>query len=479
MSPLVTFLLFGWPLMTLPLFVLLPARRAVIASLIAGWLFLPVFRFGDPGLQHYGKIAATVLAPLLGAIIFDPFQLLAFRPRLWDLPALIWCLCPIATSISNDLGFYDGLSNALDNTLLWGVPYFLGRLYFSDLAALRELALGIVIGGLIYVPLCLIEIRMSPQLHRWVYGYYQHSFLQTIKAGGYRPMVFMQHGLAVAVWMLSGAMAALYLWRSKAVPRLWSIPMGIWAGVLAVTVVLCRSGNGYALLAVGLILYATSRWLRQAWPVLIVALIPPLYTGLRYSGAVPRQAITSTAAIFYGENSVQSLEARLIQEDLFSAHASDRLLLGWGGWSRAFPTDDYGNRLTRGVQQPLGHCLVVLRPGWADLGDPDATGAASAVPLASAGAAMAGQGLGWVEHHGTAAAARVSGQPVQLHAESDSDCWRRGCQRVAVGSCVPVATSAPNCRAATEAGCDGGSCRRPAPLRFAAGQRSRSCRCRS
>lgn len=208
MSPLVTFLLFGWPLMTLPLFVLLPARRAVIASLIAGWLFLPVFRFGDPGLQHYGKIAATVLAPLLGAIIFDPFQLLAFRPRLWDLPALIWCLCPIATSISNDLGFYDGLSNALDNTLLWGVPYFLGRLYFSDLAALRELALGIVIGGLIYVPLCLIEIRMSPQLHRWVYGYYQHSFLQTIKAGGYRPMVFMQHGLAVAVWMLSGAMAA-------------------------------------------------------------------------------------------------------------------------------------------------------------------------------------------------------------------------------------------------------------------------------
>ena len=56
------------------------------------------------------------------------------------------------------------------------VAAVLARLLHFDL----RLAGGAVllIGGLIYIPFCLFEIKMSPQLHKWVYGYHQHAFDQ-------------------------------------------------------------------------------------------------------------------------------------------------------------------------------------------------------------------------------------------------------------------------------------------------------------
>ena len=38
---------------------------------------------------------------------------------------------------------------------------------------------------------------ISPQLHFMTYGFYQHEFTQVVRMGGYRPMVFLQHGIAV------------------------------------------------------------------------------------------------------------------------------------------------------------------------------------------------------------------------------------------------------------------------------------------
>ena len=99
----------------------------------------------------------------------------------------------------------------LNQTVTWGIPYFLGRIYFNDLQGLRELSVAIFIGGLIYVPFCLYEIRFSPQLHRLLYGYHQHDFSQTFRFGGYRPMVFMQHGLMVGMWMGMATLAGIWL----------------------------------------------------------------------------------------------------------------------------------------------------------------------------------------------------------------------------------------------------------------------------
>ena len=76
----------------------------------------------------------------------------------------------------NGIGVYDGASMVLTQMFTWGLPYLIGRIYFNDLESLRELAIGMFLGGLIYVPLCIIDMRMSPQLHVWVYGFRQHAF---------------------------------------------------------------------------------------------------------------------------------------------------------------------------------------------------------------------------------------------------------------------------------------------------------------
>jgi hypothetical protein len=81
---------------------------------------------------------------------------------------------------------------------MWGLPYFLGRVYLSDLRSLKELAVGMFISGLVYVPFCLFEVRMSPQLEAIVYGGRMRS---GIRLGGWRPAVFMQSGLELVMWM--------------------------------------------------------------------------------------------------------------------------------------------------------------------------------------------------------------------------------------------------------------------------------------
>ena len=162
--------LFGAIPLTLVLFALLPARCAVVTGAIAAWLFLPCTGVDLPGFPDYTKATAATAGILLGTLVFEPARLAAFRLRWFDLPMLLWSLCPFASSLSNGLGPYDGLSAALGQTIAWFLPYLVGRLYLTDVEGLRELALGMIIGGLCLVPLCLFEFKMSPCVSRMVYG---------------------------------------------------------------------------------------------------------------------------------------------------------------------------------------------------------------------------------------------------------------------------------------------------------------------
>src|SRR3954464_12693541 len=215
MGFLVPLTLFGWIPFVLLLFLLFPPRRAVIMAFLVAWLFLPMAGYKLPALPDYTKMSATVVGVLMAAVLFDTDRILSFRPKWIDIPIIIFCTSPAVSSYLNNLGLYDGAAEVVRQTITWGLAYLIGRVYFSDLEGIRELAIGLFIGGLVYVPLCLIEIRMSPQLHKIVYGYYQHAFVQTKREGGFRPMVFMQHGLMVAMWMAMTTMVGTWLWRSK------------------------------------------------------------------------------------------------------------------------------------------------------------------------------------------------------------------------------------------------------------------------
>ncbi len=90
--------------MVLVLFAVMPPRRAVIASFVGAWLFLPLVGYALPGLPDYTKMSATCYGVLLGMLLFDGARLFQFRPSWIDLPIVVWCLVPLASSISNGLG---------------------------------------------------------------------------------------------------------------------------------------------------------------------------------------------------------------------------------------------------------------------------------------------------------------------------------------------------------------------------------------
>jgi hypothetical protein len=332
-----TIALYGYIPFVLLLFALMRNRRhAVIACYVIGVQFLPMDSIKLPILE-LSKVSACSVGVMLGIFLFDFRRLLTFRPRWYDIPMLAWCICPFVTSMQNDLGAYDGASSMATQTLVWGVPYFVGRIYFTDLPALRELCIGIFIGAFAYIPFCAYEMKMSPQLHRMVYGHFQMDFSMSARLGGWRPMVFMQGGIALGMWMCVASMIGIWLWVTKSVRQLCGIPMGVLVTILFVTAVLCRALSGVLLMMVGLGVLFWVQWLRNALPLYILVFSVPIYMYVRASGVWDGQNLIDAAQHFVGEDRAQSLETRILAENRLTEKAMDPSehdpWFGFGKWS--------------------------------------------------------------------------------------------------------------------------------------------------
>jgi O-antigen ligase len=215
----------------------------------------------------------------------------------------------------------------------------------NNLLALRELAVAILFGGLIYVPLCLFEIRMSPQLHRLVYGFHPSGFDMTYRWGGYRPMVFMRHGLMLGMWMTCAAVVAVWLWRTRSVRRIMHVPMGCIAGGLVIMAVLCKSTGAILLLGVGVALLTVLRNVRVPAILYAALLCAPMYMVARASGAWSGSQAVEVAAMI-SEDRAQSLAFRLQNEDLLIKRAMEKPAFGWGGWGNWRVYDAAGQDIT-------------------------------------------------------------------------------------------------------------------------------------
>ncbi|MEA5509912.1 O-antigen ligase domain-containing protein [Crocosphaera sp. UHCC 0190] len=328
----------AWLPILLSIFTKFSSRRAVIISFLVAWLFLPQrASFALPGLPDYTRISATCYGILLATFLFDGQRFRSFKFGWLDVPMVIACICPFFSSMSNDLGAYDGLSATLNQIVSYGFPYFLGRIYFNDLSGLRQLAIGIFISGLIYVPLCLYEIKMSPQLHRIVYGYHSYGFVQAIRYGGFRPTVFMLHGLEVGMWMMSATLIGMWLWQGNVLEKVWNIPINWLVLTLIITLILIKSTGGYAYFAYGIIILFTAKWFRNSTALLMLIIGISLYLCLASSGNMTvqkAQPLLSTISNIAGPDRAGSLEFRLANEELLVKKALERPVFGWGGWGR-------------------------------------------------------------------------------------------------------------------------------------------------
>lgn len=327
----------AWSILTVASFLALPARKAVLASLVVGVLLLPIAGYPVTGLRSKLMIMSVVVG--MSAITLAPGRLLRIRPSLFDVPILVWCAWPMTASVANGLGAYEGFSAVLENFLSYGVPYLLGRAYFADLLALRDLAVAVFLGGVAYVPLCLWEIRFSPQLHRLVYGFHQHSFVQTIRFGGYRPVVFMDHGLMVAMWMTAASLAGLSLWLTGSLRAVFGVPIRWVVAALVLTAVLCKSAGALALLACGTLVVVLARRFKTALPLVVLLLASPTYLALRIAGRVAEEQVVGLARDASGAERSQSLQFRFWNEQLLLARALEKPVTGWGRWGRFLVVD--------------------------------------------------------------------------------------------------------------------------------------------
>jgi hypothetical protein len=387
MTPIVPGMLIGIIPLALVVFSLLPPRRAMLAVMIFGWLFLPqIGGWAVNGIPDYNKATAIVLAPLLGVMIFDFKRLMTFRPSWFDLPMLVWLICPVLSAVSNDVGpglggsIYGGLTMVLVQVVLWGIPYYLGRVYFRTLADLRELAMALFIAGLVYVPFCLFEVRFTPNLHKIMYGRHagdEIGFQQTMRLDWYRPTVFLQHGLAVGMLLTMSTLCGLWLWVSKAVRGLWGVPMLVIVPVMLVTALLCRSSGAILLLlgAIGMLFF--TKWTRLKVGLLAILVTAPMYMTLRTTDVWSGENLVAMMTPIFGqERAESSLGGRMANENLFTDKALMRPVFGWSGWDRFQVRDRWGKYLTTpdglwvialgqfGLVGLSALTLLLLLPGW-------------------------------------------------------------------------------------------------------------------
>jgi hypothetical protein len=343
MMQLALIALLGWVPAVILLFTMLPPRKAVIASFLGGWMFLPLLTVQLSGLPDLSKVSVTSGAVLLAVIAFDGQRILGFRPRWFDLPLLVWLIVPFISSVVNGRGPYDGASRMLAAILHWGIPYFVGRLYFTDLHAIRDLAMGFFVAGLIYMPLVIWEVRMSPQLHRQIYGFAASGMLRGSSLGipGYRPNVFIGHGLAVSMFLLMCTLCGFWLWRTKAVRALWGFPTGLWFVGLYGTTILCKVFGTILLLHIGIVALGATKWLRTSIIVAMIILAPVGYMLARVTGMFTGETLTDFAAAIEPTRA-ESLQFRLDAELNIIRNAMEKPWFGYGSdplW-RARLSDD-------------------------------------------------------------------------------------------------------------------------------------------
>ncbi len=343
------FALMVWPLVTLFFFLTKEIRKAILFSLLGGYLFLPVaVKIDLPGLPALNKYTIATLSVLF-CLKFIKNQRIGFL-SLKGIPKVLFIMLlisPFLTALTNKdpVGFlpgltmYDGLSNVFVSFVFMS-PFFLGRKFFSQQEDQLLLFKYIVLAALIYSIFILYEIRMSPQLHKMLYGFFPHSFLQQVRNGGFRAVVFMGHGLWVGFFVSISVIAAAILWRLKI--QFISLKTSFILFFLLIVLVLSKTLASliYAFaVIIALMMFSPKKQVKIA---LIMAIIVMSYPILSINKLFPHDTFLEVATTIGGAARTESLEFRFRNEKMLLEHAYEKPLFGWGGWGRNRIFNDQG-----------------------------------------------------------------------------------------------------------------------------------------
>ena len=380
-----------WPLVVAILFNRLRLPLALAWSVVAGYLLLPLQPdINLPLLPKLDKNLIPSLAALVMAILVLRRQSLPSRLRNrqetpQDVVLTGWLprnnivrlllLAMIAgafmTTVTNGdsliygprylpgLSFYDAFSAVL-TSLAWLLPFFLARKFLADPESHRILLMVLCLAGLFYTLPALYEVRMSPQLSRMIYGFFPGSWVQYLRSEGFRPLVFLAHGLRLGIFFSVAILAGLAYFRATRDSKRWLyLAAAFW--ILATLTV--SKTLGALLITLGLIPVVLAFGVRlQLLAAATLAVIVISFPILRGAGLVPVEALTSFAETISPARA-RSLSFRFENEDILLEKANQRPAFGWGGWGRARVYDkDTG----RDLSITDGRWVITIgRSGWA------------------------------------------------------------------------------------------------------------------
>ena len=372
--------LFGWPVLVAGLFRIVPPAKAIAISIVFGYLFLPTQASVDlPLLPEYDRALAASLPALLMALIMTPSRALRrqeqdpgardhVRPGWLPQQGLVrFCVIalvigPFVTVLMNgdplqygepghprfDITYlpglrpYDGAAAVL-GALMALLPFLLARKYLSHPREQMMLLGVLFVAALVYSLPTLWEIRMSPQLNRQIYGFFPHSWLQHIRGGGFRPLVFLEHGLRLGIFLALAILAGANYVRARNEAK---VPMYLAIFWLCATLVFSKTLGAFLivvlLLPIAILLSARMQILVAA----IVAATVLTYPMTRAAGVFPVDTIMNVISSVGSSERLDSLSYRFANEDILLDKADDRPIFGWGGWGRARVYDEYGRDIS-------------------------------------------------------------------------------------------------------------------------------------
>ena len=387
--------IFSFPVLAGILFKRLPVSSALIWTLLSGLLLLPEgTRVDFPLLPTFDKESIPSLSALLftwlatrrenavgrfhpmgaGAPTTATFAPNGSEPRIQRnrvilLMLLLLLIGPMFTVYTNPeaiffgpvevrgLVWYDGFSMTLE-AMVSVLPFVLARRHITSDEGFEALLKALATAGGLYSLLVLFEIRMSPQLHNWIYGFFPHSFIQQIRGDGFRSTVFLIHGLKVALVLAVGCIAAASLGSLKSGKEAsrWR-----WLAVWLFGVLILQKSLGALLITIALI--SLTIFSRPAFRTAVLAVLVSmvlLYPMLRGTGLIPVDRIFEFA---YSIDPLRasSLNTRLVNEDILLERAEEKPYFGWGGWGRSRVYSDRG----RDISITDGMWIIIIgAKGW-------------------------------------------------------------------------------------------------------------------
>ena len=354
------------------LFNRLPRATAAAAAVLAGSLLLPEqLAYNPPAIPPLDKESITYLSVLAAALFRSRGALSAARPgRGLELLVLLVILANVGTVFANPaplfdegrlepgMGIHDVISMGSQALLSFALPFFLGRALFRTREDLHVLLVMMAGAGLVYAGLIVVEVVLSIPFHVFQLSYVLYGFSSGVshRWGVIQPVVFMDHGLAVATWMASSVLAAAGL--AKARLRVFAFGAKPSTGIIMAGLVMCRNVAGVVYGSTLTLAIAFLRPRAVANVSLGLALLVCTYPALRTAGLFPSKQIIDLAERF-DEERARSLEGRFDEEEYVLNLMGDRVWFGWGTISRVPGAEGLGGWQAGGYEGGLDGFWVI------------------------------------------------------------------------------------------------------------------------